>query len=66
MDKPSLNLRPSEAVLAQSATHLYAAYWSAGRVPEGQEQSWMTRAVADALAIARLADEAVVSDDEMG
>jgi hypothetical protein len=32
---------------------------------EGQEQQWMERALREALLIARLADDAIQSDNEM-
>ena len=66
MAKPSLNLQPSEAALFRAATDLYAAYLIAGRVPAGQEKEWMGRAVQDAFTLARMADDAVISDTEMG
>jgi len=64
--KPSLNLQPSELALFRAAAQLYAAYLTLGRVPAGAEREWMARALDDALVLARMADEAVVSDDEMG
>ena len=66
MAKPFLALQPSEMVVAQSAANIYAAYIAAGRVPEGKEQDWMRRAIGEAFTIARLTDEAIHSDTEMG
>jgi len=66
MERTSLALQPSEAVVAQAAATIYAAYQTAGRVPEGAEQDWMRRAVREALWIARNADDAIRSDGEMG
>ncbi len=66
MQKPKLCLQPSEAVVAQSAAYIYAAYVASGRVPEGREREWMQRSVGEALQIARMADEAINSDTEMG
>jgi hypothetical protein len=65
MAKIKLSLQPSEAVVAQSAAHIYAAYIAAGRVTEGQEQQWMDRAIREAVQIARLTDDAIQSDNEM-
>jgi hypothetical protein len=65
MAKTKLTLQPSEAVVAQSAAHIYAAYIAVGRVMEGQEQQWMERAIREALLIARLTDDAIQSDNEM-
>ena len=66
MSKPFLSLQPSEMVVAQSAANIYAAYIAAGRVAEGKEQDWMRRAIGEAFTIARLTDEAIHSDTEMG
>jgi hypothetical protein len=66
MTKLRLNLHPSEATVVQSAAAIYAAYISAGRVPEGQEQSWIERSIREAVLVARLTDEAVHSDTELG
>jgi hypothetical protein len=65
MKKPKLSLQPSEAVVAQSAAHIYAAYISADRVPEGEEQKWIERSIREAILIAQLTDEAVISDHEV-
>ncbi len=66
MAKAFLSLQPSEMTVARSAANIYAAYIAAGRVPEGKEQDWMRRAIGEAFTIARLTDEAIHSDDEMG
>ncbi|MBX3399371.1 MAG: hypothetical protein KF873_11555 [Gemmataceae bacterium] len=66
MAKAFLSLQPSEMIVARSAANIYAAYIAAGRVPEGKEQDWMRRAIGEAFTIARLTDEAIHSDDEMG
>jgi hypothetical protein len=61
-----LSLQPSEAVVAQAAAYIYGAYVVSGRVPDGREEEWIQRSVREALLIARLTDEAVRSDTEMG
>ena len=66
MAKPRLSLQPSEAVVAQSAAHIYAAYQASGRVPEGQEKEWIHRSIREAFLIARITDESIQSDTEMG
>ena len=66
MAKPNLSLQPSEAVLVQSATNIYAAYIASARVPEGQEKEWINRSIREAFMIARLTDEAIQSDTELG
>lgn len=65
MAKISLSLQPSEAVVVQAASVIYAAYVEAGRVADGQEQEWMGRAVREAIWIARAADDSIRSDTEM-
>ncbi len=66
MAKPKLSLQPSEAVVVQAAAAIHAAYLSSGRVTDGQEKSWIERSLREALLLARLADEAIQSDTEMG
>jgi hypothetical protein len=66
MARTTLTLHPSEAVVVQAAATIYAAYQASARVPGGEEQEWMTRAIREALWIARATDEAVHSDNEMG
>lgn len=66
MAKPKLSLHPSEAVVAQSAANIYAAYIVASRVPEGHEEKWIQRSIREAYLIARLTDDAIQSDTEMG
>ncbi len=65
MAKIKLSLQPSEAVVAQCASSIYAAYLMAGRVPVGKEDDWIERSIRDAIEIARLSDEAIQSDSEM-
>lgn len=64
MAKLSISLQPSEAVVVRAAAAIYAAYITAGRVPEGQEKAWMEKAIREAVWIARTTDDALQSDDE--
>lgn len=64
MNKPYLSLQPSEAVVVQAAAQIFAAYVTSGRAPEGEEESWIRRAVDDAIRIARAVDAAIQSDGE--
>ncbi|MEX2139141.1 MAG: hypothetical protein WD894_07770 [Pirellulales bacterium] len=66
MPKPSLSLQPSEAIVAQSAALIYAAYVTSGRVSEGSEQEWIDRSIDEAVQIARATDERIHSDNELG
>jgi len=65
MSRPTLTLQPSEAIVAQSAANIYAAYIAAGRVPAGQEPEWIRRSIQEAFTITRLTDEAIQSDSEV-
>jgi hypothetical protein len=62
----SINLQPSEAVVTQCASTIYAAYVAAGKVVVGNENEAMMKAIEEAIWIARTVDEAVLSDGEMG
>ena len=64
MAKIAISLQPSEAVVVRAAASIYAAYIAAGRVPEGQEEPWMSRSIREAIWIARTADDAIQSDNE--
>ncbi len=66
MSKPILNLAPSEAVVVRAAADIFAAYIVAGKVPEGQTDLWLKRSLQEAFHLARLADEAIQSDSELG
>jgi hypothetical protein len=39
--KVKLSLQPSEAVVVQAASAIYAAYVMGGRVPVGKEKEWL-------------------------
>ena len=60
-----IKLQKSESVVAAGAIQIYSAYISAGRVPEGQEDQWMSRAIKEAIKITTSTDAAVISDDEV-
>lgn len=60
-----LKLQHSESVVVQAAAQIYAAYIAAGRVPEGDEASWMERSIREAIRIARATDAVVISDEEI-
>lgn len=63
-DKPYLSLQSSEAVVAQMASTIYAAYIIAGKVTD-DEKTWMQRSVREALWLAQVTDKTIQSDDEM-
>jgi hypothetical protein len=60
-----LKLQHSESVVVQAAAQIYAAYITAGRVPEGDESKWMERSIREAIRMARATDAAVISDEEI-
>ena len=60
-----LRLEPSEGILVQCASTIYAAYITSGRVPEGEEKAWMERAIREAYFIADTTDKAIQSDEEL-
>lgn len=66
MEKTTLRLQPSESVVVEAASRIFAAYISSGRIPDGSEGDWIERSVREAIQIACNVDAAVRSDDEVG
>lgn len=66
MAKPKLSLQPSEGIVVRAAATIYAAYITSGRVTPGKEETWIQQSITEAFRIARLTDEAVQSDTELG
>ena len=60
-----IKLQKSESVVTAGAIQIYSAYIAAGRVPEGQEDQWMSRSIKEAIKITTSTDAAVISDDEV-
>ena len=48
-----------------AAATIFAAYITSNQVIEGEEESWMQRAIDEAIWIAKKTDENVQSDNEM-
>lgn len=65
MTKSHISLQHSEGLVMQAAAQIYAAYITAGRVAEGDEESWMQKAIREAIRIAQATDDAIISDDEV-
>lgn len=63
--RASLSLQTSEGIVVRAAAEIYAAYIVAGKVKDGDEKSWRDRAIREAFDIAKTADEAIVSDNEL-
>jgi hypothetical protein len=64
--KQYLKLEVSEGIVVQVADQVYSADIAAGRVTEDSEKEWMNRSVREASRIARVVDETVQSDGELG
>lgn len=60
-----IKLQHSESVVAHSASRIYAAYISAGRVEDSKEKEWMLRSLREAIQLCVAADDMVISDDEI-
>ena len=65
MQKNKVSLQTSECAVFQVAGYIYAAYVSAGKVPEGDAKKWMDRALTEAIQLAQLSDARVQSDTEL-
>ncbi len=65
MSKTYLTLQGTEQALVNSASTIYAGYIQSGRVPEGEEASWMKRSINEALAIARAIEDLTIAEGEM-
>lgn len=65
MGKPYIALQPSEGIIVQAASTIYAGYLAAGKVEDGNESDWIARSIKDAIRIAQTTDENVRSDAEV-
>ena len=63
--KTRITLQPTETAIFHVAGAIYAAYLAAAKVPDGQEQTWMERALRESLQLAQLTDARVQSDTEL-
>jgi hypothetical protein len=60
-----ITLQPSEGIILRAAATIYAAYVGAGRVAEGKEKDWRSRAVNEAISLAQTVEDLVQSDSEL-
>ena len=60
------SLKHSESVIVVAAANIFAAYVASNQVVEGEEETWMQRAIEHAIWITTKTEEVVHSDDEMG
>jgi hypothetical protein len=65
MQKNKVSLQVSECAVFQVAGNIYAAYLTAGKVPEGDEKKWMDRSLTEAIQLAQMSDARVQSDSEL-
>jgi hypothetical protein len=63
--KKNLKLKPTEAAVFHAASRIYAAYIVSGQVGDQEADTWMNRAIAEAIKMADTTDQLVVSDDEL-
>jgi len=66
MSKSYLSLTETERAVLQVASRIYAARLAARIVPEGEEATWLEQSVEEAVRLAKLIDESIVSDNETG
>ncbi|GAB5441794.1 MAG: hypothetical protein Fues2KO_21430 [Fuerstiella sp.] len=64
MNKPYIKLKESERTIVTAAATIYAGYVSGGRVPDGEEKTWLDRSLKEAIALAKATDAAVMADGE--
>ncbi|MCH2203504.1 MAG: hypothetical protein MK102_16175 [Fuerstiella sp.] len=64
MKKHAITLKPSEQAILSAAATIYAGYTTAGRVAEGEEKSWLTTSLKQAIQLALVTDDAVQADGE--
>jgi len=64
--QPYLKLEQTEGVVTHVAGQIFAAYISTGKVTEGTEEEWMTKAIRQAIRIARTVDDTIQADKEIG
>ncbi|MCA9104494.1 MAG: hypothetical protein KDA83_03635 [Planctomycetales bacterium] len=65
MSKSYLKLRHSEGIVVQAAAQIYGAYIVAGKVAAGSEAEFIQKSMDEAISLAELADDRIVSDGEV-
>ena len=66
MTRTNVTLQPSKRIVTLSATSIYAAYVSAGKIQcEQDAQDWIDRSVREAISIAEHVERLVQSDEEL-
>ncbi|MCH2212620.1 MAG: hypothetical protein MK110_15050 [Fuerstiella sp.] len=64
MPKHVITLKPTEQAILEAAATIYAGYTTAGRVPEGDEKTWLKTSLKEAVQLALATDDAVQADGE--
>ena len=63
-DKHYVDLQTNERVLVRAASEIYSAYIQRGSVEEGNEDKYISKAIAEAINIAMKVDRLVVDAEE--
>ncbi len=64
MAKSCITLKPSEQAVLEAAATIYAGYVTSGRAQPGDEKSWLTRSLREAIALAKMTDDSIQADGE--
>lgn len=64
MTKHFITLKPSEQAVLGAAATIYAGYTTANKIPEGEEKTWLRRALKEAISLAKLTDDSIQADGE--
>ena len=65
MNKPYMNLQPTEVALLDAASRIYSARLASGKVPDGGEDAALQTSMNESIRLARLIDETVMADKEL-
>ena len=66
MARHYLKLQPSESVVFEAASRIFAAYVASGKVAEDSKQHYIEESVDTAIQIAKRTDKLILSEDEPG
>jgi len=65
MAQTHISLKSTEQAIVTAAATIFAGYLTAGRVAEGDEDTWLKRSITDAVRIAKATDSSIVADGEL-
>jgi len=66
LEETFLRLQPSEGIVSEMASRIFAAYVSAGQLTTANEDELIERSIAIAIKMAQKVDRAIESDNESG